>query len=89
MAIKYINIKQSQSLKNLPKIGIFGLKRNHLATLVQNGSVRFSVFLDEEKILFWHNNICTSRRKEVHTCICMYVGAYAIRSTCMHMYVGT
>jgi hypothetical protein len=34
MAIKYINFFQSKALQNLPKIGIFGLKTNHLATLV-------------------------------------------------------
>jgi hypothetical protein len=33
MAIKYTNIYQSKALQNLPKIGIFGLKTNHLATL--------------------------------------------------------
>jgi hypothetical protein len=35
MAIQYINIFQSRALQNLPKLGIFGLKRNHLATLPQ------------------------------------------------------
>jgi hypothetical protein len=34
MAKKYINIFQSKALKNLPKMGIFGLKINHLATLI-------------------------------------------------------
>jgi hypothetical protein len=33
MAIKYINIFQSKALQNLPKLGFFGLKTNHLATL--------------------------------------------------------
>jgi hypothetical protein len=33
MVIKYINIFQSKALQNLPKIGIFGLKSSHLATL--------------------------------------------------------
>jgi hypothetical protein len=32
MAIKYINIFQSKALQNLPKVGIFGFKINHLAT---------------------------------------------------------
>jgi hypothetical protein len=35
MPIKYINIYQSKALQNLPKFGIFGLKRNRLATLEQ------------------------------------------------------
>jgi hypothetical protein len=34
MAIKYISSFQSKALQNLPKLGIFGLKRNHLATLL-------------------------------------------------------
>jgi hypothetical protein len=34
MAIKYINILQSKALQKLPKIGIFGLKSNRLATLL-------------------------------------------------------
>jgi hypothetical protein len=34
MAIIYINIFQFQALRNFTKIGIFGLKRNHLATLL-------------------------------------------------------
>jgi hypothetical protein len=34
MAIKYINIFQSKALKNLPKLGLLGLKTNHLATLL-------------------------------------------------------
>jgi hypothetical protein len=33
MAIKYINIFQSKALQNLPKVGTFGFKINHLATL--------------------------------------------------------
>jgi hypothetical protein len=36
MAIKYINILQSKALQNLYKLGFFGLKRNHLATLVKS-----------------------------------------------------
>jgi hypothetical protein len=34
VAVKYINIFLSKALQNLPKIGIFGLITNHLATLV-------------------------------------------------------
>jgi hypothetical protein len=34
MAIKYIDIYHSKALQKLPKIGIFGLKSNHLATLL-------------------------------------------------------
>jgi hypothetical protein len=34
MAIKYNNIYHSEALQNLPKFGIFGLKTNHLATLL-------------------------------------------------------
>jgi hypothetical protein len=33
MAIKYINILQSEALQKFSQIGIFGLKTNHLATL--------------------------------------------------------
>jgi hypothetical protein len=33
MALKYISSFQSEALKIFPKIGIFGLKTNHLATL--------------------------------------------------------
>jgi hypothetical protein len=35
MAVKCINNFQSKALKKLPKIGIFGLKINRLATLVK------------------------------------------------------
>jgi hypothetical protein len=34
MVIKYTNIFHSKVVQNLPKIGIFGLKINHLATLM-------------------------------------------------------
>jgi hypothetical protein len=34
MVIKYTNIFHSKAIQNLPKIGIFGLKINYLATLV-------------------------------------------------------
>jgi hypothetical protein len=33
VAIKYSKIYQSKALENLPKLGFFGLKINHLATL--------------------------------------------------------
>jgi hypothetical protein len=33
MVIKYTNIFRSKALQNLPKLGFFGLQRNHLATL--------------------------------------------------------
>jgi hypothetical protein len=33
MAIKYIYIFQSKAVQNLPKLGFFGLKTNHLETL--------------------------------------------------------
>jgi hypothetical protein len=34
LVIKYINIFKSLALQNLSKLGFFGLKINHLATLV-------------------------------------------------------
>jgi hypothetical protein len=34
MAIKYINIFQSEALKFFSQIGVFGLKAKHLATLL-------------------------------------------------------
>jgi hypothetical protein len=34
MGIKCTNIFRSKDLKNLPKLGFFGLKTNHLATLL-------------------------------------------------------
>jgi hypothetical protein len=36
MAIKYINIFPSEAPKMFFKLGIFGLKTNHLATLVES-----------------------------------------------------
>jgi hypothetical protein len=36
MVIKYSNIFNCKTLQNLPEIGIFGLKINHLATLNAN-----------------------------------------------------
>jgi hypothetical protein len=46
MAINYMNIFQSKASQNLPKIGIFGLKIFHLATLAtrktpQKGEISF------------------------------------------------
>jgi hypothetical protein len=35
MVIKYTNIYQSKALQKLPKFVIFGLKTNHLATLIR------------------------------------------------------
>jgi hypothetical protein len=37
MNIKYTNIYHSKAIQNFPKFGIFGLKTNHLATLVAAG----------------------------------------------------
>jgi hypothetical protein len=37
MAKEYTNPFYSKALKNLPKLGFFGLKINHLATLVKTG----------------------------------------------------
>jgi hypothetical protein len=34
MVIKYTNIYHSKAFQNFTKIGIFGLKTNHLATLL-------------------------------------------------------
>jgi hypothetical protein len=44
MALEYINILQSKALKNLPNFGIFGLKTNHLATLVLGAKILVRVF---------------------------------------------
>jgi hypothetical protein len=35
MVIKYTNIYHAKALQNLPKFRIFGLKTNHLATLLE------------------------------------------------------
>jgi hypothetical protein len=35
VSIKYTNIFRCKALQNLPKFGFFGLKTNHLATLVR------------------------------------------------------
>jgi hypothetical protein len=39
MAIKCINFFQSEALKNSYQIGIFGLKTNHLATLITSALI--------------------------------------------------
>jgi hypothetical protein len=38
MAIKYTNLFNSKALRNLPKLGFFGMKIYHLATLGQTRS---------------------------------------------------
>jgi hypothetical protein len=38
MAIKYINIFEPQAAQKFAQIGIFGLKINHLATLIPETS---------------------------------------------------
>jgi hypothetical protein len=43
MALKYISIFQSEALNFFAQIGIFGLKTNHLATLVQFRAPRWEV----------------------------------------------
>jgi hypothetical protein len=43
MVKKYTNIYHSKARQNLPKFGIFGLKTNHLATLME--SERFFCFV--------------------------------------------
>jgi hypothetical protein len=45
MVIKYTNIFQYKTLKNLPKLGFFGLKKYYLATLVY--SINECIGLDE------------------------------------------
>jgi hypothetical protein len=42
MVIRYTNIFHSKAFQNLPKIGIFGLKINHLATLDPSHFYRFA-----------------------------------------------
>jgi hypothetical protein len=46
MALNYINIFQSKTLQNLPQVGFFGLKINHLATLLttRNRHQTFDLF---------------------------------------------
>jgi hypothetical protein len=39
MAIKHIDISQSNTLPNFTQIGIFGSKTNHLATLVTRNTI--------------------------------------------------
>jgi hypothetical protein len=38
IAREYTNLFHSKALQNLPKLGFFGLKINHLATLQQTGN---------------------------------------------------
>jgi hypothetical protein len=59
MVIKYTKILHCKTLQNFPKIGIFGLKTNHLATLVDSPNVnlntRESQYVEEKipsKIIF-------------------------------------
>jgi hypothetical protein len=40
MVIKYATIFQCKTLQNLPKLGFFGLKTNHLATLLWRSFLR-------------------------------------------------
>jgi hypothetical protein len=48
MAIKYVNVFQSKALQKFTQIGIFGMKTNHLATLI-------GVMNGRSKILCLHN----------------------------------
>jgi hypothetical protein len=50
MVIKFTDIYHSRALQNLPKFGIFGLKTNHLATLVATDGI-----LSNQKSQFWVN----------------------------------
>jgi hypothetical protein len=43
MSIKYTNIFHCKTLENLSELGFFGLKINHLATLVDSFFVCFQV----------------------------------------------
>jgi hypothetical protein len=60
MAIKYINIFQSKAPKIFPQIGSFGLKINHLATVVwRRISIAKTLFkLDSESIVEAKNHHC-------------------------------
>jgi hypothetical protein len=51
MVIKYTNSYHSKAFQNLPKIGIFGLKTNHLAILVYVSS---SLGRFENKNIFFY-----------------------------------
>jgi hypothetical protein len=44
MTIKYANMSHCKSLQNLPKLGYFGLKICHLATLDEREAKQFSLF---------------------------------------------
>jgi hypothetical protein len=56
VALKYINIFPSKVLSKCAQIGIFGLKRNHLATLQASSEVlipdSLSRFLTYTKLFF-------------------------------------
>jgi hypothetical protein len=66
MAIEYINILQSRTLQNLPKLGFLVWKRNHLATLIVLkdldllGSMLWSQFSSMFANL-WRKNWCYSK----------------------------
>jgi hypothetical protein len=45
MATKYSNLFHSEALQNLPKLEIFGMQINHLATLLASSADHFSVHL--------------------------------------------
>jgi hypothetical protein len=53
MILKYTNIFQSKALQKLPKIGIIGLKINHLATLSRNGSDRQLSIITPFHLIYW------------------------------------
>jgi hypothetical protein len=42
-AVEYTNTFYSKALQNVPKLGFFGLKINHLATLVHINQTGFHV----------------------------------------------
>jgi hypothetical protein len=64
MVIKYTNIFHSKALQNLPKLGFFGLKINHLVTLMPSyykwlsDLVRISIITPTYHMdAYLHNNI--------------------------------
>jgi hypothetical protein len=55
MVIKYTNIYQSKALQNLPNFGFFGLKKNHLATLLLSferflGQIEFKMIVSADAL---------------------------------------
>jgi hypothetical protein len=57
----YNNIFHSKVLQNVPKMGIFGLKRNHLATLTERVRQEIeNVFLGKLAV----DETCCSARKK-------------------------